>query len=29
VHRTLWEPGTTLALDGGGPATVAALPFAG
>jgi folate-binding protein YgfZ len=29
VHRTLWEPGTTLALDGGGTATVAALSFAG
>jgi len=29
VHRTLWEPGTSLALDGGGSATVAALPFAG
>jgi aminomethyltransferase len=28
VHRTLWDPGTQLTLDGGRTATVAALPFA-
>ncbi len=27
VHRTLWEPGTQLAVDGGGAAIVTALPF--
>jgi len=28
VHRTLWEPGTELTLEGGRRATVTALPFA-
>jgi aminomethyltransferase len=28
VHRTLWDPGTELTLDGGRRAVVAALPFA-
>jgi folate-binding protein YgfZ len=27
VHRTLWDPGTELTIDGGGSATVTTLPF--
>lgn len=29
VHRTLWDPGTQLTVDGGGTATVTSLPFSG